>query len=444
MSSSRIFLVGNTIFRPHKPSFPLSFNRFPSVVSLRYRCFSSDAATAVATTVDSDLLSHPPPPHPWPEWVTFVDRLKTKGYFTKDTEDDTVYQEMNLVKDACLSFARDRYDLLRSLTSGDVQALVERGCPNLFRKTVNSSKRIRAHVRLDEGDVCGSCDLRSSCDRAYVILKDTEADARTVDVMRLLLFNALDSIVISRGEIPPGKELIHESARRLLLELVEFSEKPLSPALPKPSSKESLPPKERAFKSRNDEPSSQRVAFKSRNDEPSSQRVALRNDEPSQRDRLHYSADWACPRCDFVNFARNERCRECNEVADRRPAATVVKEGDWLCPECSFLNFTRNQSCLKCKAKGPKKTSMVNVVEMKKGDWNCTGCGYMNFASNKQCRQCREQRNKTLAEPGDWECPSCDFVNFRRNDACKKCECKRPSEANTDQEDHTWKRPALL
>ncbi|CAH8254928.1 unnamed protein product [Arabidopsis lyrata] len=443
MSSSRIFLVGNTIFRPHKPSFPLSFNRFPSV-SLRFRCFSSDAATAVTTTtVDSD--SPYLAPHPWPEWITFVDRLKTKGYFTKDTEDDTVYQEMNLVKDACLSFARDRYDVLRSLSSGDVQALVERGCPNLFRKTVNSSKRIRAHVRLNEGDVCGSCDLRSSCDRAYVILKDTESDARTVDVMRLLLFNALDSIVISRGEIPPGKELVHESARRLLLELVEFSEKPLSPALPKPSSKESLSPKERVFKLRNGDEPSQRVAFKSRNDE-SSQRVAFksRNDEPSQRDRPLYSADWACPKCDFVNFARNERCRECNEVADRRPVAAVVKEGDWLCPECSFLNFTRNQSCLKCKAKGPKKTSMVNVVEMKKGDWNCTGCGYMNFASNKQCRQCREQRHKTLAEPGDWECPSCDFVNFRRNDVCKKCECKRPSEANNDQEDHTWKRPALV
>lgn len=114
MSSSRIFLVGNSIFRPHKPSFPLSFNRFPSI-SLRFRCFSSDAASATAaavTTVDSSLQS-PPPPHPWPEWISFVDRLKTKGYFTKDTEDDTIYQEMNLVKDACLSFARDRYDVLR-------------------------------------------------------------------------------------------------------------------------------------------------------------------------------------------------------------------------------------------------------------------------------------------------------------------------------------------
>ena len=114
MSSSRIFLVGNSIFRPQNlSSFPLSLNRFPSV-SLRFRCFSNETATAAAAaTVDSDS----PSPHPWPEWINFVDRLKTKGYFTKNIEDDTVYQEMNLVKDACLSFARDRYDVLRSKKS---------------------------------------------------------------------------------------------------------------------------------------------------------------------------------------------------------------------------------------------------------------------------------------------------------------------------------------
>lgn len=32
--------------------------------------------------------------------------------------------------------------------------VVEGGCPNLFRKSVNSAKRLRAFVRLDEGDVC--------------------------------------------------------------------------------------------------------------------------------------------------------------------------------------------------------------------------------------------------------------------------------------------------
>jgi len=28
------------------------------------------------------------------------------------------------------------------------------GCPSLDRKVVNSGKRLRAHVGIDEGDVC--------------------------------------------------------------------------------------------------------------------------------------------------------------------------------------------------------------------------------------------------------------------------------------------------
>ncbi|VVA93835.1 unnamed protein product [Arabis nemorensis] len=138
-------------------------------------------------------------------------------------------------------------------------------------------------------------------------------------------------------ELFAKRELIHESARRLLLELVEFTEKPLSPVLPKSSFKEPLIGKERGFRSR--------------------------NDEPSQR-------------------VRNEGCRVCTEVADRRSVAAVVKEGDWICPD-----------------KGTKENFNKNVVEMKKGDWNCSGCGFMNFSSNKQCKQCRERHPKRQLEP---------------------------------------------
>jgi len=40
------------------------------------------------------------------------------------------------------------------LSVEDIQKVVEGGCPNLYRKAVNSGKRLRAYVRLDEGDVC--------------------------------------------------------------------------------------------------------------------------------------------------------------------------------------------------------------------------------------------------------------------------------------------------
>lgn len=36
----------------------------------------------------------------------------------------------------------------------DIEMVVEGGCPNLLRKAVNSAKRLRAYVRLDEGEVC--------------------------------------------------------------------------------------------------------------------------------------------------------------------------------------------------------------------------------------------------------------------------------------------------
>ncbi|KAA8542832.1 hypothetical protein F0562_023984 [Nyssa sinensis] len=75
-------------------------------------------------------------PHPWPEWVTFVDGLKAKGYFVKSPQpsppaaaakdgdgdgeggdskgsDGAVYKDMTLLKDACLSFARDRFDIFK-------------------------------------------------------------------------------------------------------------------------------------------------------------------------------------------------------------------------------------------------------------------------------------------------------------------------------------------
>lgn len=41
----------------------------------------------------------------------------------------------------------------RLLPTSDIQAIVEQGCPSVFRKPVNSAKRLRAHLQIDEGDV---------------------------------------------------------------------------------------------------------------------------------------------------------------------------------------------------------------------------------------------------------------------------------------------------
>lgn len=90
---------------------------------------------------------------------------------------------------------------------------------------------------LDPLQVCSTCNLRGSCDRAYVILKGEEANTRTVDVVRLLLFYALDQHVISGGEKPPGRERVELSAKKLLSELLELNEASSAPAPWKPAAK---------------------------------------------------------------------------------------------------------------------------------------------------------------------------------------------------------------
>ncbi|XP_062118028.1 zinc finger protein VAR3, chloroplastic isoform X1 [Humulus lupulus] len=424
-SASKFLQLGTALFRGHKapsqlhPSIIYSAKPFiPSQSqSLRFPTSSSYCSSAAVDTVTA-LDGAEDSRHPWPEWTAFVDRLTTKGYFSEtlaEDEADSLYKNMNLLKDPCLSFARDRYDVLKSLSTKDIEVIVGSGCPNLLRKAVNSAKRLRAYVRLDEGDVCSACNLRGSCDRAYTILKEFEADARTVDIVRVLLFYALDPIVISGGEKPVGRELVESSARKLLSELLELSETSVDPSLPKPAAK--VPKQKEKSLSLTDDDMSNNVEMK--------------------------RGDWICPNCNFMNFSKNLRCLKCKHDGPKSAGKSEfeIKKGDWSCPECNFTNFARNIRCLKCKAEGPKKSGGSDI-EMKKGDWNCPKCEFMNFASNAKCLRCLESRPKRLLNPGEWECPSCDFLNYRRNTACLKCKCDRPKEAaSSEYQENIWRRP---
>ncbi|KAK9278568.1 hypothetical protein L1049_028140 [Liquidambar formosana] len=439
MSSSRFLLFGSSIFRTHRTLSPIPVIRYTKPLPLQTIRFHKYSSSAALDSIAGDSSESLDSRHPWPEWVTFVDRLKTKGYFMEPppppplpandegesggdvstssgaatATDESVYKEMNVLKDACLSFARDRYDIFKSLSRNDVQTVVEGGCPNLFRKAVNSAKRLRAYLRMDEAEVCSACNLRGSCDKAYVILNESEAAARTVDIVRVLLFHALDPLVISGGEKPPGRELIEVSAKKLLSELTELSETSPDPELPKHVAK--APQKKKLP-------------------------VAFVGDELSQNVEMK-RGDWMCPKCNFMNFARNKQCLNCKEDGPKRVSANFeMKKGDWICPECSFTNFSRNVRCLKCKAEGPKRVA-VNDVEMKKGDWDCPQCGFMNFASNTKCLRCPQPRPKRQLNPGEWECPSCDFLNYKRNMVCLMCKCIRPKEAATQYEEQIWKKP---
>lgn len=60
----------------------------------------------------------------------------------------------------CLWYPFDknvRAVMCRRLSREDIMVVAGSGCPSTDRKVVNSGKRLRAHVELNEGNVCIEC-----------------------------------------------------------------------------------------------------------------------------------------------------------------------------------------------------------------------------------------------------------------------------------------------
>lgn len=121
MAASKLFsVIGPSILRSNSLSFvrPHHFNRAFFLYSSSRWCNStalaidSDDTTTTSThALTTDAVAQPP--HPWPEWVSFVDRLKSKGYLSPTQNDELVYTDINAVKDACLKFARQHFHIFK-------------------------------------------------------------------------------------------------------------------------------------------------------------------------------------------------------------------------------------------------------------------------------------------------------------------------------------------
>ncbi|KAH9616905.1 hypothetical protein KSS87_002888 [Heliosperma pusillum] len=471
---------------------PHSFFHFTPKPSIPKTLIFSRICTISATV--SPLSPPSSPPHPWPEWVSFVDRLKSRGYFPNSSSGDDngglVYREHKLLKDPCLSFARDRYDVFKSLSKDDIQSVVEIGCPTLVRKVVNSAKRLREYVGLEEKNVCDVCNLRGSCDRAFLKPNDSSL-VQTVDIMRLLMFYALDPMVISEAVRPTSNEQAESSARRLLsmlMDLSEASETPISKEIP--LKKEKIVNSAATVVSQDIRTRKQgwvcpKCSFL--NLKKNSQCRECNEDRPKMQDSAPadvQKGDWNCPQCNYVNFARNISCLKCKEDAPRRHVE--LKAGDWHCRTCKYLNYARNTQCRNCMEADPEKKESVHI-ELKKGDWNCPQlhvvvsskslqngmalaqlgvmscrhsavsclwkmlsrpvtfpaaelCGRLNFSRRIVCGQCTATRPPESLNPGEWVCSMCNFLNFRRNVKCLKCETGHVKEA-APEDNHLWIKP---
>ncbi|KAL2934089.1 NADH-quinone oxidoreductase subunit D [Bienertia sinuspersici] len=135
--------LSEMIIRTPNPLFSLSvlrFTAFPRQVfpqTLHFRLYSSPSSSAISSsfsetsnetaktqtpssfseTSNETAKTQTPSSshhHPWPEWVAFVDRLKSQGYIHNADSTDLGYAEITTLKDPCISFARDRFDLFRN------------------------------------------------------------------------------------------------------------------------------------------------------------------------------------------------------------------------------------------------------------------------------------------------------------------------------------------
>ncbi|KAA8545132.1 hypothetical protein F0562_019979 [Nyssa sinensis] len=290
--------------------------------------------------------------HPWPEWIEFMERLVQQNYFDlRRKDEDKMVQDLGFdmsevaeegfdftrdwktVQTASLNFGRDRFDILRSLSRQDIQILVGYGCPSADKKVVFSAKLLRKHVHLDEGDVCSSCSLRSSCERAY-LLTNKEDEARTIDVIRVLLTYGFDPV---NGSVVNDSLLKRKSVktvvRKLLHEVVKLSAVPIDPNLPPPIIKKPPP--------------------KVKQPPPPPKKRVGRDDIEMKK------GDWLCPKCDFMNFAKNTVCLQCDA---KRPKRQLLP-GEWECPQCNFLNYRRNVVCFHCEHKRPPDEFMENQMQ---------------------------------------------------------------------------------
>ncbi|XP_042508214.1 zinc finger protein VAR3, chloroplastic-like [Macadamia integrifolia] len=139
-----------------------------------------------------------------------------------------------------------------------------------------------------------------------------------VDLMRFLLSYACNHLVVSERISLSNKEMVESSVRNLLSELADASIADHGMSL-------------------SGSISNQPTDGYGQTPKPIAPNIEMKR------------GDWICSKCRFMNFARNMKCLECNELRPKRQ----LTGGEWECPQCDFFNYGRNSVCLRCDCKRP-------------------------------------------------------------------------------------------
>ncbi|KAL2320534.1 hypothetical protein Fmac_029503 [Flemingia macrophylla] len=281
--------------------------------------FSSSSSSSSSSSLKLKA-SQQQPSHsqssPWPEWSSFLSHISSAGYLPSLPDNSLAAAAANLphsfLRDAtaCLAFALDRPNLLRLLSVRDIAVVVDHGSPFLFLDAQDSAAKMKSFVSNADAHLMGA-------DRA-----------NTVDLMKFLLSYASNSFVTSEENSLNKREIVESSVRNLFGELFK-----LSYSAPGPNSFDSV---------------QNQMASRFGQTKPPGQKIEMKR------------GDWICPRCNFMNFARNVKCLECEEARPKRQLAG----GEWECPQCDFYNYGRNITCIRCDCKRPGQISLGGTNTM--------------------------------------------------------------------------------
>ncbi|XP_022154256.1 zinc finger protein VAR3, chloroplastic isoform X2 [Momordica charantia] len=246
------------------------------------------------------------------EWSKFLQSLDAGGYFGRQGSASELLAVEELPAEfvsaaiACLAFSREREQLLGLLPMRDIEVLVESVIPCLFRDGDASTRKMELFLRGSETQVLDS------------------DKARTIDLFKFILSYARNPTVSSESNLY-SRDLVESSVRNLLGEICKLCFSNPDPKLMETVNQFS----DKYGQSRG----------------PYGPKIEMKR------------GDWICPRCSFMNFARNVKCLECEEARPKRQ----LTGAEWECPQCDFFNYGRNTVCLRCDCKRPGAPSLSNI-----------------------------------------------------------------------------------
>ncbi|CAH9061850.1 unnamed protein product [Cuscuta europaea] len=313
------------------------------------RQFQSEALPVSSTHSSFSSISHP-----WQEWCNLIHAISAAVKVEElgvTPEDDgfVAYEQLPYdflqAASACLAFARQRPNLLGLLSKRDIEVVVSNGTPFLFRTALETARRMRAFLGIDGNH---------ALDRG---------DVHTIDIMKYIISYASNPAGSPGCNTVYSRELLETSIRILLHQLVEVGWGPPPGVL--------SPPGVYQFSGRAGETA-----------RPAGQNIVMKR------------GDWICPKCNFMNFARNIECLECEELRPRRQ----LTGGEWECPKCDFFNYGRNMVCLRCNSKRPAEASFNSDTKSSGDAYYKTETDEM-FSENEPKAQSRFSKiNDTAAD----------------------------------------------